>query len=119
MENKRFICINCPVGCHLTVSLDEKNEVISVTGNTCRRGEIYGRQEAVHPKRVLTCLMRSSNRKKPFSVKTSAPIPKEQLFMCANAIYAAHPEAPISIGDIVIHDICGTGADVLATQNLL
>ena len=37
-------CINCPVGCRLNVEL-ENGQVVSVTGNTCKRGETYARQE--------------------------------------------------------------------------
>ena len=40
METKSFICINCPLGCPLTVTV-ENGEVKSVTGNTCKRGELY------------------------------------------------------------------------------
>lgn len=117
MEEKGFICINCPLGCRLTVKT-ENGEVIGVWGNACKRGELYGKQEAVAPKRVLTCLMRASNRQKPLSVKTSTPIPKDLLFKCARTVYETRPAAPISMGDIVIRDICGTGVDVLATQDL-
>lgn len=117
MEEKRFICINCPLGCHLTVRT-EGSQVIQVQGNSCKRGETYARQEAVAPKRVLTCLMRAGNRKIPFSVKTSRPVPKELLFRCADTIYRTRPEAPVAMGDVVIHNLCGTGADVLATQDL-
>lgn len=118
MEEKKFICINCPLGCRLTVKL-VNGEVTEVTGNTCKRGEIYARQEAVAPKRVLTCLMRAADRQKPFSVKTSAPVPKELLFRCAQMIYETRPEAPIAMGDVVIRNICGTGTDVVATQDIL
>ncbi len=38
MEEKNLICINCPLGCPLTVTL-ENGEVKTVTGNTCPRGE--------------------------------------------------------------------------------
>ena len=118
MEEKQCICINCPMGCHLTVTLNN-GEVTSVSGNTCKRGETYGRQEATAPQRVLTCLMRAANRQKPFSVKTSAPVPKELLFRCADQVYRTRPDAPIAMGDVVIHDLCGTGVDVLATQDLV
>ena len=33
MEEKNLICICCPLGCPLTVAL-ENGEVVSVTGNT-------------------------------------------------------------------------------------
>lgn len=31
---REMICINCPMGCHLTVDDSDKNN-IKVTGNTC------------------------------------------------------------------------------------
>lgn len=117
MEDKQFICINCPMGCHLKVTVKD-GQIISVTGNTCRRGEIYARQEAIAPRRVLTCLMRTANRQKPISVKTSQPVPKAMLFECVNEVYATRPKAPIKMGQVVIKNICGTGADILSTQNM-
>lgn len=36
MEEKKLICIGCPLGCELCAVL-ERGEVISVTGNTCKR----------------------------------------------------------------------------------
>ena len=38
-------CISCPLGCPLRVETDDEGRVLSVTGNTCRRGEEYGRKE--------------------------------------------------------------------------
>ena len=35
MERRELICIGCPLGCALTVSM-EGAEVVSVTGNTCK-----------------------------------------------------------------------------------
>ena len=52
MSEKEFICINCPMGCRLHVQMDGAD--ISVAGNACKRGETYGKQEAVERKRVLT-----------------------------------------------------------------
>lgn len=117
MEKKRFICINCPMGCRLTATL-EAGAVVSVEGNACGRGEAYARQEAVSPRRVLTCLMRLADREEPLSVKTSAPVPKELLFRCANAVYSQKPKAPVHMGEVLIRNICGTGADVVATKNI-
>ena len=44
MEQRELICINCPLGCPLTVSLQD-SEVVKVAGNTCPRGEAYARKE--------------------------------------------------------------------------
>ena len=40
MERKELICIGCPMGCPVTVEMNGEN-VVSVTGNTCPRGERY------------------------------------------------------------------------------
>ena len=38
MEEKLITCINCPMGCRMTVTM-ENGEVVKVSGNTCKRGE--------------------------------------------------------------------------------
>ena len=40
MERKELICIGCPLGCAITVTMDGGN-VVSITGNTCKRGSDY------------------------------------------------------------------------------
>ena len=40
MEKRELICIGCPLGCMVTVEM-ENGEVKSVTGNTCKRGDDY------------------------------------------------------------------------------
>ena len=109
-------CINCPMGCRLTVAVDGET-VARVEGNVCKRGVEYARQEALTPVRTVTALMRAGNRAKPFSVKTAAPIPKRLIFACVNAIYDAKPLAPLSCGDVIIPDVCETGVPVVATQD--
>lgn len=55
---KDFYCTVCPSECHLTVTLDETGSVVSVAGNSCPRGERFGRQEATCPMRVLASTVR-------------------------------------------------------------
>ncbi len=33
---------------------NEAGEVISVTGNTCKRGDVYARKEVTNPTRIVT-----------------------------------------------------------------
>ena len=74
---KELICITCPRGCHLTV--DEKNK--TVTGNTCKRGEVYGLQEVLNPKRVITSTVTIIGADlKRLPVRTDKPIDKELMF---------------------------------------
>ena len=61
MEERRLTCIGCPMGCPLVVTMDG-GEVVSVTGNTCKRGEIYGRKEVTNPTRIVTSTVRVSER---------------------------------------------------------
>jgi CxxC motif-containing protein len=114
---KELVCIECPMGCRLTVTLED-NAVVDVTGHTCPKGPVYARQEAVRPLRVVTSLMRASNRERPFSVKTAAPVPKDRVLECARIIRNTRFPAPVRTGQTVITDVCGTGVDVIATQDV-
>lgn len=118
MIKKNLVCINCPLGCRLTVTIED-GSVQDVAGSLCKKGREYARQESVSPTRVVTSLMRLSNRDQPFSVKTSAPIPKERIFDCVKQIFATRPAAPIMCGSVVVRDVCGTGVDIIATQDVL
>lgn len=53
---KELICIVCPKGCHLKV--DEENGY-AVTGNTCLKGEEYGKNELLNPMRVVTSTVKA------------------------------------------------------------
>ena len=45
MEERVLTCINCPMGCQVTVELDGE-EILSVTGNTCAIGDRYARNDS-------------------------------------------------------------------------
>lgn len=113
---KNLICIVCPKGCHLQV--DEDNGC-AVTGNSCPRGAEYGKTELLHPTRVLTSTVRVDgglHRRLP--VKTTAPIPKELLFQAMEALNGVTLTAPVTVGQVVLHDLLGTGVDVVATREM-
>ncbi len=113
---KNLICIVCPKGCHLQV--DEDNGY-AVTGNSCPRGAEYGKTELLHPTRVLTSTVRVDgglHRRLP--VKTSAPIPTELMFEAMNALNGVTLTAPVTVGQVVLYDLLGTGVDVVATREM-
>lgn len=115
---KEMICISCPMGCQLKVTQDADGQV-TVVGNTCRRGETYGRQEMTCPMRVVTSLVRLEGGVRPVcSCKTHAPIPKAKIPQVLEAIAAVHARAPLHRGDVLIEDVCGTGANVVATSDI-
>lgn len=112
---KELICISCPMGCHLTVNIDEKK----VTGNTCKRGEIYGLNEVINPVRVITSTVKIENAHLPvLPVKTNGAIPKNLNFEAIKAINEVTVKAPIKVGDIVIENILGTGVNVVAARSM-
>ena len=115
---KELICINCPMGCHLTVDDSDLNN-IKVTGNTCKRGETYGINEILHPKRMVTSSVYVINGKENvLSVKTKEAIPKELIFECLKVLKQTKIEAPINIGDVIIKNVLNTGVDVVATRDV-
>lgn len=109
-------CVACPLGCQITVEY-EGTEVFSVTGNTCKRGDAYARTEIVNPTRNIASTVKVVGGVHPVvPVKTSAPIPKTMIFDCMKEINAACLNAPVSIGQVVIPNVLGTGVDIVATN---
>ena len=110
-------CINCPVGCRLDVTL-ENGQVVSVTGNTCKRGKTSARQECVDPQRMVTAVIPVAGSAVPLSVKTRTPIPKKRIADCMRALSEVRITAPVAAGSVVLADVCGTGVDVIATKSV-
>ena len=118
MEKRELTCIGCPMGCMLTAII-ENGEVTFVEGNTCPKGDIYARKEVVNPTRIVTSTMCVvGGEKERVSVKTASDIPKDKIFDVMREIDAASVSAPVSIGDVVLADVAGTGVDVVATRNI-
>lgn len=112
---RTLICIGCPNGCLVTVDKNPDGS-LSITGNTCKKGEEYARNEVTAPKRMVTSIVRVSGGKNPVvSVKTKEEIPKEKIAACMEEINRTALKALVSLGQIVIADVAGTGVDIVAT----
>ena len=133
---KELICITCPKGCHLKV--DE--ETFAVTGNSCPRGAVYGENELRNPVRVVTstvivedagtsrarprtsdaCPYALSGEKPPrrLPVKTDRPIPKGKIFDVMAEIAGVRVNPPVAVGQVLIPNVAGTDANVVATKSL-
>ncbi len=113
---KDIICITCPRGCHMSV--DEDNGY-TVTGNACPRGAVYGRNELLHPVRMVTSTVRVEDAKVPrLPVKTDKPIPKSKIRECMSFINAIIVEGSVEVGQILAANILGTDVNIVATKNL-
>lgn len=118
MEEKKLICINCPLGCALTVAM-RGNEIEAVKGNTCRRGEIYARKELTNPTRIVTSTVRViKGCDHMVSVKTKEDVPKEKVLDCVKVLKEVTIEAPVRIGDVIVDDAAGTGVSIIATKDV-
>lgn len=114
-----LICIGCPMGCMMKVHMEE-NEVKCVSGNTCRRGEVYARKEVTNPTRIVTSTVDIEGGRLPVvSVKTKSDIPKGKIFECMDALKNVKVKAPVKTGDVVLTNAAGTGVDVVATKDVL
>ena len=117
-ETKRLICIGCPMGCPLAVAVED-GVVLSVTGNTCKRGDAYARREVTAPTRILTSTLPVSGGDRPtVPVKTAGEVPTAQLIDCAKALRGLTVPAPVAAGQILCRDLCGTGVDLIATRSV-
>lgn len=117
MEKRELICIGCPMGCPLTVEL-EQGEVLSITGNTCKRGDVYAKKEVTNPTRIVTSTVKVEGGKAGMvSVKTKEDIPKDKIFDCVKALKGITVKAPVSIGDVIVPNVAGTGVDIVASKD--
>lgn len=117
MEVRNLICIGCPLGCPLTVTIE--GEDISVTGNTCPRGADYARKEILSPTRIVTSSVRvKGGTIARVSCKTKNDIPKDKIFDIMKEIQATCVEAPVAMGQVLVADVAGTGVDIIATKDV-
>lgn len=119
MKTITMTCINCPVGCGLTVTLDETCQVEWVKDNQCARGVAYATMEVTNPTRTMTSTVRvrwGCVAQAP--VKTSRPVPKDMVVECVKALAHIELKAPVVLGQIVLPDVYGTGVDIVATRSI-
>lgn len=118
MKRKELICIGCPMGCPIVVEMED-GKVLSVTGNTCLRGESYARKEVTNPTRIVTTTVRVDGGKVPMiNVKTEQDIPKDKIFECIAALRGVTIKAPVHIGDIILENVADTGVNIVAAGNV-
>lgn len=115
METKELTCINCPNGCNLLVNIDGDNIIIS--GNLCEKGKAYAICEVTNPMRIVTSIIKT-DKNNYVSCKTDRPIPKDMVLVVAREMKKVIVKEPIKIKDILIKNVCGLDANVVATKNM-
>ncbi len=118
MNIRELTCIGCPLGCTLSVEMDN-NIVVNVTGNTCPRGKAYAEKEVTNPTRIVTSTVRvNGGTSAMVNVKTENDIPKSKIFACIDALKDIEVSAPVKIGDVILSNVAGTGINVIAARNI-
>lgn len=112
---KEMVCIVCPRGCHLKV--DE--ETFEVSGNSCPKGAEYGKNELVSPMRTVTGSVEIINGiHSRLPVRTDRAIPKGLMFDVMKLLHATAVHSPVKRGQIIIENVCGSGANIIASRDM-
>ncbi len=102
----------------LTVTM-EGEQILNVSGNTCKRGAAYAEKELTDPTRIVTSTVRvSGGSERMVSVKTKKDIPKGKVLECVQSLKDVAVKAPVHIGDVIVENVAGTGVDLVATRNV-
>jgi CxxC motif-containing protein len=118
MTSRKYVCIICPNSCEIEAEYSGK-DIRKITGYSCKKGEEYVRKEIIAPERGVTTTVPVRNGLIPLvSVKSSKAIPKELMGKAVSEIAKARADAPVKIGDVIVKNILGTDADIVATKDV-
>lgn len=118
MSTSTIVCITCPKGCTMTVTCD--GDAIKVSGNACKRGEKFAQDELTNPMRTICSTVRTAFPEAPvLPCRVSSDIPKGEIMNVMQEINKAVVSEKLHRGDVIIQNVLGLGADVIATSDLL
>lgn len=118
VEKRTLICVSCPVGCELTVTLDN-GEIQEVEGNSCKLGIEYAHQEIFDPRRMVASTVKVKNGYHPLvPVYTEKPVPKPKIFDILIELRKVELEAPVKVNQVVIENVLDTGINIIASRDL-
>ena len=90
-----------------------------MTGNRCPKGEAYGREELLAPRRLVTGVVRTDSADFPCApVRTDRPLPRERVRELMVDLARMRVSLPVAAGAAIAPDWKGTGVAVLVTRSL-
>ena len=113
MKTVNLTCIGCPLGCPIEVMMDDDNNILLVSGNSCPRGDKYAR--------IVTSSVRvfgSEKGERMVPVKTASDVPKKSIMEVIRDLRGVSVPCPVHIGDVVVKNVAGTGVDMIATKEV-
>ena len=77
------------------------------------------RQELIEPMRILTTTLRIQGARWPvIPVRTDKSVPKRLFPGIMKKLRRIDLQSPVSMLDVVVKDIAGTGANIIATRTM-
>jgi len=117
-EKRHFVCVVCPVGCEIDV-VHDGGKIVSMEGNKCEKSDEFVRQELIEPMRILTTTVRIQGSRWPvIPVRTDKAVPKRLFPRMMKQLRRVGLQAPVNSLDVVVEDVLGTGADVIASRTM-
>lgn len=117
-ETKQLICVNCPKGCRITVTLQE-GKAVEATGYSCENGKNHALQESECPMRILTTTVKISHGTlRVLPVMSEREIPLHSWKQAMEEVRNIQVEAPVSINQIIKENLCGTGVSLIASRSM-
>ena len=114
-----YLCIECPLGCRLEVEEDADGSIVEVRGFSCLKGKKFAEREHTDPRRMVTTTVAVSGGLWPrLPVRTVAAVPKDRVWEAIGLLRPIAVDAPISMGDVIVANIAGTGVDVVASRDM-
>lgn len=111
-----LVCIACPIACRLTVTQAPDGQV-SVAGNRCPKGELYGKEEMLAPRRIVTAVVPTSSMDFPcVPVRTDTPVARDLVMELLADLYRRKVDLPVKSGQVLVADF--HGARVIITRTL-
>jgi CxxC motif-containing protein len=118
-KQEPVICVGCPVGCEVTLVIEDQGEVADVFGNLCKEGRANAMEEYRNPVRVLTTTVIAEESSRPLlPVRTSKPVLKTLLKTIMQDVARVRVKPPLRMGDVIISNIGNTEADLVAASDL-
>ena len=118
VQKRHFVCVVCPIGCEIDV-VHDGGRIISMEGNRCEQSDEFVRQELIEPMRILTTTVRiQGSRWAVIPVRTDKSVPKRLFPSMMRQLRRIKVQTPVNMLDVVVRDVLGTGANIIATRNM-
>lgn len=115
-----IICIQCPMACRVKLLIGDSGVIEEITEYQCKEGKKYAPQEYESPRRVLTTTVKTESSARPvIPVRSKEAVPKDMLKQCVQFLANIKVQPPLSMGEVVVLNILGSGVDIICTDDLV